>query len=134
MSVYTDVLKLRDAVRNMVQSEIKKSNLLPRYAVVKEVPVHSSKRVLVLLNGTPDVTDNYLPVVMNSTHPVAIGDVVRVEGSGGDQYISEVITPRNVYLYVGTVDATGVIITSLPTITGGVALVWDPATGRVGRA
>lgn len=93
-----DVLALRDAINNLIDVALRKRNLSPRYAVVKGTIDHNSNKVMVLFNGTDDAAENYIPVVMNTIHPTAAGDVVRICGSGSDQYVDDVITPGHALL------------------------------------
>jgi hypothetical protein len=129
------IFQLRDAIANMIATEFQKRNLLPRYALAKGTIDHSSRTIQVLMNGTEDAPENYVTVAMNTVHPTAVGDVLRIEGSGSDQYVSEVITQNKIYLRVGTVETVdGIKAVTLPVIAGGVAVVYEPATGRLGRA
>lgn len=134
MANYALTLMMRDAIKLMVDTELRKRNLTPSYGTVKGTVDHQLNKVFVLMNGQTDLVANYISVSINTLHPTSSGDRVRVEGQGTDQYIAEVVSPQKTYLYAATLDLSGGIVADgLATTTAPANVNHDAGTGVLAR-
>src|SRR3954468_18017882 len=85
---YANAAAFRDIIREQVQAELALMSPPYRYGTVATIN-RLARSCTVTFPGSPTP----MPVKMGSIQPVPPGQFVRVEGSLGDRYISDVIGP-----------------------------------------
>jgi microcystin-dependent protein len=83
---FESALRGRDVLERLIRNVINRERPRPRYGEVLEIS-RTQSRCLVRLNG--DTTSVLIP--MGAIQPLAVGQIVRVEGVGTDRYITDVI-------------------------------------------
>lgn len=103
---YAVTRQIEDAIRAIVNAEIRRNRPTCRYAVVEQINT-STRSCYVTFNG--DVTMS--KVAYRDAVPSMVGQVVAVEGTGIDQYISGVLGPTQTDVNVAAVqqEASGTI-------------------------
>ena len=85
---YRIALEMREIIRNLVTAEIERQRPSQQMATVTAID-RTNRACSVTFPG--DITS--VSVAMGSVQPSVVGQVVRVEGTPGDRYISDVMGP-----------------------------------------
>lgn len=111
---YKTALQFRNLMRSLIKTEMGKSGSDYYYATVYAVDYFNRKCTVTLADGTSQITVN-----LHSVWPSAVGQVVRISGKQGDQYVAGVLgavaIPANSYFK------------SVDDIDAGARIQWDGA-------